>query len=352
MLARLNAVWAPPAVLNFWLSRLNPLWTWDLARARVIERRAEADGITTLVLKPNRHFRGFRAGQHVNVGVEIEGVRYTRSYSVSDMPRADGRLRITVKAVDGGKVSEYLQAIPVGSLLSVGEAFGELRVPDAPTLLLAAGSGITPMLSLIHAQADAGFPQPVRLAYWVRTRAELVQAQALRAFAASHSNFSVYFVLTGEAAQAEDELEGRIQSRHLDSLLLADEKMHVLACGSHGFVESAREVLHGRGLTFQAEAFTPPPRQIEAGDHGSVRVTLLKSGRTLDIARDKSLLEALEEQGITPKHGCRMGICNTCACGKPNGATRDLYDHSTQHEPTQALRLCVQAAHSDLSLEL
>lgn len=353
-LSRLNAVWAPPAVLDFWLSRLNPLWSWHQARARVVERRLDAKGVTTLVLRPNRHFRGFRAGQHINVGVEIDGVRYTRSYSASDMPRADGCIRITVKAVDGGKVGAHLQTLPVGRVLSLGQAFGELGVPDesAPSLMLAAGSGITPMLALVNAQAAAGFPRPVRLAYWARTRAELVQVEALRAFAARHPNFNVHFVLTGEAAQGVDELEGRIAPLHLDALLPGDEKAHVLACGPHGFVERAREMLADRGLSFQAEAFSPPPRLIDASDHGHVRVTLLQSGRTLDIARDKSLLEALEEQGVRPRHGCRMGICNTCACGKSSGATRALHDRSVQHEPTQALRLCIHAAQSDLSLDL
>lgn len=353
-LSRLNAVWAPPAVLDFWLSRLNPLWSWHQARARMVERRTEAEGVTTLVLRPNRHFRGFRAGQHVNVGVEIDGVRYTRSYSASDTPRADGRIQITVKAVEGGKVSRHLQALPVGTVLSLGQAFGELCLPDesAPCLMLAAGSGITPMLALINAQATAGFSRTVRLAYWARTRAELVQVAALRALAARHANFKVHFILTGEAARAADELDGRIEARHLTTLLPGDEQVHVLTCGPHGFVERAREVLGSHCLSFQAEAFSPPPRLIDASDEGHVRVTLLRTGRTLDIARNKSLLEALEEQGVKPRHGCRMGICNTCACGKSSGATRQLHDRSVQHEPTQALRLCIHAAQSDLSLEL
>ena len=222
----------------------------------------------------------------------------------------------------------------------------------APCLMLAAGSGITPLLALVNSQATAGFPRPLRLAYWARTRAELVQAGALRALASGHPDFKVHFMLTGEAAQASDELEGRIESRHQTTLLPGGEPAHVLACGPHGFVERAREVLGGHCLSFQSEAFSPPPRLIDASDHGHVRVTLLESGRTLDIARNKSLLEALEEQGVTPRHGCRMGICNTCACGKPSGATRHLHDRGVQHEPTQALRLCIHAAQSDLSLEL
>ncbi len=62
-------------------------WSWARSLARVVERRVEALDAVTLVLKPNRHFRGFRPGQHVNVSAEVNGSRITRSYSLTDVPR-------------------------------------------------------------------------------------------------------------------------------------------------------------------------------------------------------------------------------------------------------------------------
>ena len=111
-----------------------------------------------------------------------------------------------------------------------------------------------------------------------------------------------------------------------------------------------RALLGERAPTFQAEAFTPPPRLVEEG--GTVRVTLAASGRTLEVARGQSLLIALEEAGVKPASGCRMGICNTCACGKRSGTTRQLHTGDVQHEPVSALRLCVHGAASDLVLDL
>ena len=110
-------------------------------------------------------------------------------------------------------------------------------------------------------------------------------------------------------------------------------------------------LLEGRVPLLRSEAFTPPPRP-RADDSGTVEVRLGRSGRTLQLARGVPLLEALEAEGLKPKSGCRMGICNTCACGKSAGATRDLRTGTAQSEATSALKLCINSAVSDLVLDL
>ena len=65
--------WFDPAFFDFWATRINPLWTWNRPRARLLARRQAAAGATTLVLRPNRHWRGVQPGQHVELGVEIQG---------------------------------------------------------------------------------------------------------------------------------------------------------------------------------------------------------------------------------------------------------------------------------------
>ena len=102
--------------------------------------------------------------------------------------------------------------------------------------------------------------------------------------------------------------------------------------------------------TFQAEAFTAPP--VLVVDEGEVDIRLQRSGRTLRVPRGESLLMALEQHGLKPPSGCRMGICNTCACGKSAGSTRHLPSGELIHEPTQALKLCIHSAATDLELDL
>ena len=141
-----------PAVVDFWASRFNRTWSWERPLARVVAREQASRDAVTLVLAPNRHCGGFRPGQHINVSAEVHGARITRSYSLTDLPRADGRMAITVKAMDGGKLSQHLcHDLRIGDVLGVGPAFGDMQLPADPHgewLFLAAGSGITPLMAL------------------------------------------------------------------------------------------------------------------------------------------------------------------------------------------------------------
>ena len=349
---RARAPLVSPALFDFWARQLSPTWSWRQPLARIVAREQAASDAVSLVLKPNRHFRGFQPGQHLNLGVEVGGRRLVRSYSPSAPAAPDGSFRITVKAIEGGKVSRFLHdQAKVGDVLTLGEAFGELALPaddGAPRLLLAAGSGITPMMAIFASLAARPDPAPTTLLYSTRTRDQRCFVDELRAIAAEQPALQVRFLLTRDRAVAGDEAEGR-----LDAGLLApwlDANAHVLACGPTGFVETASTLLDGRSASFAAESFSPPV--FENTDTGTVELTLARSGRTLQVPRGQPLLDALEAAGLSPPHGCRRGLCNTCACAKPAGATRHLLTGDVEHEPVSALRLCVSSARSDLVLDL
>ena len=343
-----------PAVFDFWASRFNRTWSWERPLARVVAREQASRDAVTLVLAPNRHCGGFRPGQHINVSAEVHGARITRSYSLTDLPRADGRMAITVKAVAEGKLSQYLcNEVRVGDVLGIGPAFGDMHLPADPQgewLFLAAGSGITPLMALTRELAAAGMPVKLTLAYWARTREELCFLRELRALAAAQPHFRFRALLTREAAQAEDEGEGRLDEALLAKLVENPQALQVMACGPGGFVEQARHLLASTARSFQAEAFSLP--LLDHSDTGTVQVRLARRGVTLQLARGQSLLSALEAEGIKPASGCRMGICNTCSCAKASGNTRHLPSGALEHEPTSALKLCISSAASDLELDL
>ena len=87
-------------------------------------------------------------------------------------------------------------------------------------------------------------------------------------------------------------------------------------------------------------------------DEGEVEVRLTRSGKRLRVPRARSLLEGLEAAGLRPKHGCRMGICNTCVCTRQSGATRHLHDGRHETEPDAAVRLCVSVPLGDVEIDL
>jgi ferredoxin-NADP reductase len=340
-----------PDVFDFWASRVNRTWSWSRPLARIVAREAVASDSVTLWLAPNRHVAACLPGQHIEVGAEIDGVRVTRRYSPSIA--ADGRIAITVKRIEGGRFSELLcDTAKVGDVLHLGPASGELVLPanlDGAWTFLAAGSGITPLMAMIRALAARGMPVPLTLVYWTRTRAQRCFADELRALASAHPNFSVRFGLTREAVEAADEFEGRID-RAADARIRVDATAQVYACGPADFVAAAQTRYASTACLFRAEAFTPP--HYDCDDSGEVSVTLARSGRVLSLPRGQSLLSALEDAGLKPAHGCRMGICNTCACGKAEGAVRHLPSGAVSDAPMSALKLCIHSAVSPLVIDL
>lgn len=335
-----------PQLFDFWATRLNPLWTLERPMARLVARTAASRDAVTLVLRPNGHWQGLQAGQHVSLGVEIDGRRLLRSYSPTVL--ADGRLAITVKAIEGGLVSRYLAgAAPIGTVVSLDPAFGDMLLPTTPTplLLLAAGSGITPMRALLQAAAQAGMPMDVDLLYWVRQRDEACFVDEFEAMAAAHPRLRLRLLTTREGATPA----ARIDTYPLEQIADLSSR-HVMVCGPGGFVQAARARLQGRVAAFQAEAFSVPT--LEDRETGDVQVQLSRSGRTLSLPRGQSLLEGLEAQGLRPKYGCRMGICNSCACARQSGTTRHLLTGERSNEPTAQVRLCISAPSTDLILDL
>ncbi len=343
-----------PRVFDFWAAHVNPVWSWERPLARIVRRQVETADTVTLWLKPNRHWQGFLPGQHVNVTAQVNGVRVTRSYSLTSASPVQGCVSITVKAITGGRLSEHLQmSARVGEVLELSQAFGDMTLPASPDgswMFLAAGSGITPLMSMLRALAGQGMPLPLTLVYWARTRADFCFVDELRGLAAQHANFIVRFALTGEDATGEDEITGRLTEKQLHGLVDDLDARQVFACGPGGFVDSARSLLASRARSFHAEAFTPLPQAVQESGH--VQVTLAASGRTLTLPRGTSLLKALEAEGLRPPSGCRMGICNTCACAKTQGATRNLNTGELAGEPVSALKLCISSAVTDLVLDL
>ncbi|WP_201748301.1 ferredoxin reductase [Aquabacterium fontiphilum] len=356
---RLLAPAIEPSVFDFWAGMVNPIWSWSRPLARIVARRVEAADTVTLVLKPNAHVGSFQPGQHVNVSAEVNGRKVTRSYSLTGLPSGRRRrLSITVKRVEGGTLSSHLvQHARVGDVLEIGPAFGDMVLPAQLAgrwLFLAAGSGITPLMSLTRALAARKMPVELTLIYWAKTRAELCFIDELRALAAREPRFHLHVVLTHETERLADEHEGLISLAQLEALVPSLAEQQVYACGPGGFVEAARQLTQGRVRQFQAEGFTPAalPPETDTAPTRLVNVHLARSGRTVQVSTGTSLLEALEAQGLNPPSGCRMGICHTCVCPRHSGSTLDTQTGETQSEPDMAVRLCVSRARSDLSLEL
>jgi ferredoxin-NADP reductase len=343
------------ATFDFWASHINPTWSWQTPRARIIAREVAAKDSVTLILKPNRHVQPFIAGQHVSITVEIAGIRLTRSYSPSWIAGQEQLFSITVKRMHGGKVSQWLcDDSIIGQVVEIGAAFGEMTLaqPHPQRVFLAAGSGITPLMSMIRAATSVNSPDAIHLIYWVRRREELCFVAELDRLKADNPNLHVQFVLTQQDDLQSTERSGRINAAQIIDIVPDLGNSLVYACGPAGFVEQARQLTQAAS-GFYGEAFSLPlVLDTEASGDAHVNLELTVSKRSLRVPVGMPLLAALEAQGIRPASGCRMGLCNTCACIKQSGTTEHVLSRDRNDEAGTTVRICVSRACSDLSLAL
>lgn len=344
--------WLRESDVDAWLSVLSPGLRLNRLLARVEARHWVAEDMLALTLRANGNWRGARPGQHLQLYIERDGVRLSRSYSLTAVA-ADGRLQIAIKRQAGGRVSPYLlECLEVGAWLELGAVQGELHWPQqAPgVLLLAAGSGITPLLGLLRSALAQGFAAPVTLLHYVREQGQRAFVEELQALQDQYANLQVHWALTG--AEAVSELQGRFSAAHLQHVSEVRQRA-VLSCGPASFVGAVQQWWQAVGdpAELQVEAFTPPPLSAE-GERRAVQLTLARSRQVLAADNQRSLLEQAEAHGLKPAHGCRQGICASCTCTLVSGAVRDLRSGALLAEPGQPIRLCISAPQGNVEIDL
>ena len=139
-----------PYAINFWIQKVNPLWSVNQPLGKIVHKEVAAEDTISLKIQVNRLFKFGVAGQHHPVYIVVNGIRYERSYSLTQLDAE--HVLLTVKRVEAGKVSNWFADVAkAGDIIEFGLPFGDMTLPEqeSPMLLLAAGSGITPMLSLL-----------------------------------------------------------------------------------------------------------------------------------------------------------------------------------------------------------
>src|SRR5438309_3443057 len=149
-----------PLLPDDYLELINPLWSTRELRGRIERIDPVTTDAATVMIKPGYRWEGHRAGQYCRIGVDIKGVRHWRAYSLTSEPdRPDGCISITPKLVESGVVSPYLvrHGRP-GAIVSLGGVEGDFILPDPvpeKLLFLSAGSGVTPIMSMLRELARA-----------------------------------------------------------------------------------------------------------------------------------------------------------------------------------------------------
>ncbi len=339
----------PAPVANYWLEQINPLWSTNQGRGRILEIHPASSDSMSLLIKLNRQARTWQAGQHVLVRARIDGVVHSRTYSPIPVPGRSDQMILTIRKISGGMMSHWLTAPQrQGSCIDIIPLHAGFAYPpqEQPLLLLAAGSGITPLFSLIMDRLHRPEPGPMTLLYWVQHPEQACFRAHLERLTARHHGFKVQILTTQSGNPQHKRME---KADDVLPYLPDPQNTQILACGPHLFAQRAREIAQVLDMTCTTESFSRP-EPTPAG--APIQVYLQLSQRQVVIPSGIPLLSALESVGIKPAYGCRQGICHTCTCKRISGITTDLLHQRKEQEAEGAIRLCVSAADSDLVLEL
>lgn len=347
-----NALAAPHGMSRY-LEAVDPLWALDTIRARVLVVRQETDDAVTLVMKPNGNWQGFLPGQYLAVTVEIDGVAHTRCYSLSGEPNRS-TIEITVKRKADGKVSPYInEQIQAGDVLTISAAGGDFVLPaETPesVLLIAGGSGITPMMSMLRTLLGNGHDGEITLLYYNHRPADTIFAAELAQLADSHKNFTL---LRAYADSDMGELKGLFTSDHLTAIGLELAVTPAFLCGPQPLMDLIEAYYAEQGWSEQLhlERFALPGMDAVSPASAGGEIRFVKSERYVE-ADGRSLLDQAEAAGLTPESGCRMGICHSCTCRKVSGSVRNLQTGEISDVPDEDIRICVSAPVGDVTLDI
>ncbi|MHB1467575.1 MAG: ferredoxin reductase [Solirubrobacteraceae bacterium] len=347
----LASCFTTPLLPDDYLELLNPLWSTRELHGRVEAVRRERGGAVTVKIRPGIGWSGHRPGQYVRLGVEVDGVLHWRAYSITSPPDAsDGCIGVTPKAVTGGTVSSFLcERIRAGAIVRLGGVEGEFVLPSPPprrALFISAGSGVTPIASMVGELARSPALEDALHIHSVRHPEEFIFGAELHAFSASTPRYRLR-----EWVSSRD---GRLGAEGLDRACPDWRRRETFLCGPPKMIEQLRERwrLDGDPARLHVERFG-----LDLGAGGASRgqggeISFCASGVKARSDGTEPILMSGERAGAKLPSGCRMGICRSCVGRLRSGSVRDLRTGRVHGQPGELLRTCVNTPEGPVEIEL
>ena len=315
---------ATPLVPADYLDIIDPLRRGADLRGRIESIHAETADAATIVIRPGADWAGHVPGQYVRIGIDVDGVRQWRAYSLTHGPRADGRISVTVKAVPEGKVSNHLvHDARVGTLVHLEQAAGEFVLPPegGKFLFVTAGSGITPVIGMLRnlfPVADSGAVQLPRSAAYDITVVHVAPTEP----------DSIFLRQPARARPRRPDHAGRAVRRRARR----PRRRRARRAGArprrprHARLRPrrpARRADHPPRRPRPGAAHRAVPRR-HAGDRRGRHRQLRPQRHHLRGQRRPPILDQAEDAGVLMPSGCRMGVCFGCVLPLREGVVRDL----------------------------
>jgi ferredoxin-NADP reductase len=338
-----------PLLPDDYLELVNPLWSTQELRGRVERIEREAGNAVTVTIRPGYEWEGHEPGQFLRVGVIVDGKHHWRAYSLtSDPDRPDGAISITPKLVEEGVVSPYFfRNCRPGSIVRLGGVEGDFTLPDplpGKMLFVSAGSGVTPIMSMLRSLDRRDEVSDVVHLHSARTEDDVIFGDRLRDLDHRHDGYRLHLQITGRM--------GRMGPQDLDRLCGDWRERESFVSGPGEMIDAFEEhyererVLEGLHL----ERFQPKLGLSDEGEGGSIYFA--ESDCETEADAGTPVLVAGEEAGLELPFGCREGICHTCVGTLRSGRLRDLRNGKVHGQEGETVRTCINAPEGRVEIEL
>lgn len=353
-----------------------PAWP-GFRQMRVTRIQKESSSVTSFILAPidGQPFPLCKAGQFVVVRLIVDAGKppVLRSYSLSDLPASD-HFRISVKSELNGLGSSFLcERAREGDVLDVSAPRGSftLRTSDSPVVLLSAGVGATPVMSMLHSLAAEKSQREIWWIYGARNRAEHPFAEESRSLLKQLSRGRGYIVYSRPTAVdrvgTDFDTSGRIDTALLEKVGVSPRSDFYL-CGPTSFLQSMHDGLRTWGVLAEnvhaeifgsLEGITPgmapvvhTPHLLKGPPGAGPAVSFARSGITVAWdPRFASLLELAEACDVPVRWSCRTGVCHTCMTGLIGGSVTYNPEPLERPAPGNVL-VCCSEPNAGVTLDL
>lgn len=277
------------------------------------------------------HTLAFQPGQFLSITLAIDGRDVQRCYSISSPPTRPGTLSISVKRVLGGHVSNWLHDnMTEGMLISATGPMGRFTYTARPAekyLFISAGSGITPVMSMVRSVTDTAAPINVTFVHSARSIEDIPFRDELEELAQQHPNVTLAFACTrlDDTPELADWTghRGRVDRAMIERVCPDHAEREVFLCGPGRFRSSVRTSLLAAGSPLahiHEESFgfsLPTPDGID--DEPGLVVDFSRRARQVNVAPGSTILAAAAAAGVTLPSSCGIGLCGSCKVNKLSG---------------------------------
>ena len=272
-----------------------------------------------------------KPGQFLTFQWTVNGQRVPRSYTISSSPIHGNYVEITPKRMENGCVSVFLneRANP-GLIVEASGPYGRFYFDETihrSIVLIAAGSGITPMISMLRYIDDLKLATPVTLLYFVRNTADIIFQNELARLGRSLPNFKYEVCLSRPDPTWKGQC-GHLTGEFISQHVIALDSPTFFLCGPKGFMDTARQILSALGVKrdrILQESFGESKQSMESrpGEARTVEtVVFIHSQKVCQASAGTNLLELAEKSGVQIPYGCRQGLCGTCSTRLVSGTVQ------------------------------